>query len=157
ELATATAANNFFIVIVISSLSWTRGGETRLAEKRTGSDLRLPQTHRLPARSRTIKGRGLTLRLCCVRNPQKKFSSRQPTDDNGRAPVDWKPGFLSAIEAGLRLTPSERPQTIEEFSQRLMETEEVSSSFLERFFQRGKNQEIDHRNCGTPSRARCSA
>jgi hypothetical protein len=29
--------------------------------------------------------------------------------------VDWRPGFLSAIEAGLRLTPSERPQTIEEF------------------------------------------
>jgi hypothetical protein len=52
----------------------------------------------------------------------------------------YRAGFLSAIEAGLRLTPSERPQTIEEFSQRLMETEEGSSNFLERFFQKEKSQ-----------------
>jgi hypothetical protein len=63
ELATATAANNFLIVIGISSLAWTRGRETRLAEKRTESDLRLPQTHRLLPCPRTIKGRGLTLRV----------------------------------------------------------------------------------------------
>jgi formylglycine-generating enzyme required for sulfatase activity len=53
----------------------------------------------------------------------------------------YRAAFLSAIEAGLRLTPSERPQTIEEFSQRLTETEEGSSNFLERFFQKEKMPE----------------
>jgi serine/threonine protein kinase len=49
----------------------------------------------------------------------------------------YRGAFLSAIEAGLRLTPSERPQSIEEFSERLMETEERLSG-LPRFLQNEK-------------------
>jgi formylglycine-generating enzyme required for sulfatase activity/serine/threonine protein kinase len=49
----------------------------------------------------------------------------------------YRGAFLSTIEAGLRLTPSERPQSVEEFSERLMETEERSPS-IPRFLQKEK-------------------
>jgi hypothetical protein len=47
------------------------------------------------------------------------------------SPGGLEAGFLVRDRSCLRLTPSERPKTIEEFSQRLMETEEGSSNAIQ--------------------------